>query len=284
MKIIILGASGFLGRAVERAVQSFDVVACGHSNSSGRDVTCDIRDEKSVRALMAQTQPDVVIHLAAYRSPDFCEENRWEAERLNVGAVGHVAAHIPKGCRYVYASTDYVFDGEAPPYTETDMRNPVNVYGETKCRAEDLVLEKAFSAVLRFPVLIGCGSDAAHSGFLYQLYKTVHDGTPFVADHVIVRHPTWIEDVAAALLFIIEQRIEGALHYSSEQGMTLYEALLKTGRLMGKGTSHIQPSDEVVPRPARRPLNSKLDVHKIKSLGFKQFTPFDDVWSKFNHR
>src|SRR5690606_41675199 len=87
-------------------------------------------------------KPDVIVHCGALTHVDYCETNQEESYQKTVVSTHNLVA-IAKACgsRFVYLSTDYVFDGEHGPYRETDPVNPISIYGAHKLQAEQYALE-----------------------------------------------------------------------------------------------------------------------------------------------
>jgi len=96
-------------------------------------------------------------------------------------------------------------------------------------------------------------------------------------DNVLIRFPTWTRDVAEAVRFLLERKEQGVFHVSSPTGATRYELTLKLAEIMQKPSSHIKPSEKVIPRRAQRPEDAHLDTAKIQALGFSQLTPYDEI-------
>lgn len=230
-------------------------------------VQADLREEESVASLLRQHPCDVLVQSAAYREPDFCEQHPAEAARLNRDAVGYLAKHLPADKVLVFISTDYVFSGKQPPYTEDSPTDPVNVYGRLKAEAEQLALRHPKALVLRIPVLVGPDPDSSTRGFITQMADAVRSGKPQVIDHVLVRHPVWTADVARNLTWLLQNGKRGIWHVSSQQGGTRYELTLRVAAALGCSASHLQPSHDVIPRPAPRPLNSRLSPAKLLAAG-----------------
>ncbi len=274
MKCLITGASGFLGTACMRRLSpAYEVTGLCFDHAGNDLVRVDLRDRQALGALLERFAPDVVLHCAAYRQPDFCEQEPEEAARLNVEPVAVMARTLPDGARLLFISTDYVFDGEDPPYSEEHPTNPVNSYGRIKAEAEALVLGHARGLVLRIPVLIGAGP-----GFVAQMVRAVQSDEEQEIDDVIIRFPTWIDDTAEAVAFLLERAVQGIFHYSARRGGTQYAWHCEVARLMGLSHDHLRPSTGMVPRIARRPANSQLSVEKIQALGFSRFTDFSQVF------
>ncbi len=281
--IAVTGASGFLGRAVARRLESAGrILRLGHTHGEPEVERLDLREARAVREWAARARPEVVIHGAAYRDPDFCEANPEETERLNAGAVRNLCAALPPTARLVFISTDYVFNGQTPPYHEDDPVTPIQEYGRSKVRGEQAALARPGSLVLRIPLLIGMAPDFTASGFIAQII-TQHLQRPDAheCDGVLIRYPTWIDDVAEALAFLLEQRAEGIFHMSGADRLTRYDAVRAAAGVLGYSCAQVRPSTRVVPRAAARPPDSALATDKIRALGFRRFTPFDDVVRAF---
>jgi dTDP-4-dehydrorhamnose reductase len=278
MKTLVTGASGFLGREiVARLRPTRPVTAIGHAHAGAGQTVLDLRDADALRGFLRNEAPDCVIHCAAYRDPDFCEEHPAEAARLNVDPVRVMCETLPPSCRFVQISTDYVFDGETPPYAESSPRRPINRYGETKAAAEDWVLRREGSLVLRMPLLVGAGPNWAESGWIAQLYGQLKNPAPQEADHAAFRFPTWIGDVAEAVAFLLDRGETGIFHVSSSLPLTRVESLLQIARIAGLSAAHIRPSSVPVRQKARRPRDSRLDTSALRALGFREPAPFEQV-------
>lgn len=274
---LILGASGFLGHEVWPAfARQGPVVAVNSRGGPGLE-TVDIRDSAALSSLCQRVRPERVLLLAAYREPDYCEEHPEEARRLNVEPARTLAEVLPPEVHLTLISTDYVFDGLKPPYTEESPRHPVSVYGRTKCEAEDVLAGRPRTLILRVPLLIGGGAKLKDCGFIAQIVDTLRRGEPMVQDDVLIRFPTWTRDVAGALLFLVNRQAEGVFHYSDLEGGTRYHWMCESARVLGLPSGHLTPSRTVVPRKAVRPPNSQLAPDKIRRLGYTRFTPFAEV-------
>ena len=276
--ILVTGASGLLGSSLMIRLDGMGVVTgVGHSTPAERLVPVDLRDADALEALLKEAKPDVVVHSAAYRDPDFCEDHPEEAFRLNVAPVERFCELLPPSVPLLFISSDYVFDGEAAPYRESDEPHPVNEYGRLKVIAEDLVLQREVGSVLRIPLLIGAGPTWESSGFISKTVAKIQDPTPSSLDDAGIRFPTWTDDVAEAVAHLLNIEGSGIFHYSSLEGGTKYGWALELADLSGLSMEHIFPDRESSPTRAVRPKNTQLAIEKIKRTGLNRFTPFRDV-------
>lgn len=266
--LLITGAAGFLGTALRREFAEFATII-PHTNTQKLPdgVQADLRDPEAVAALLAETNPDIVIHTAAYREPDFCEEHPAEAMRLNAEAVASIAKRLPASSKLVYVCTDYVFDGETPPFLETDEPSPVSIYGKSKLVGEEAALSHPNGTSVRVPVLIGTDTRGEVTGFIQQMVASVKSGEAEEVDNVLWRFPTWIDDVSRNIRFLIEGSHSGIWHVSSEHGGTRYQLTCEVADHLGLPHDHLTPSTAVIPRPAQRPMNSQLSPAKLLAAG-----------------
>ena len=277
-KCLVVGASGFLGSEMLSLLSKrADAVGTGHQSLQAGLIQTDIRDREVFRRLLADMQPDIVVHCAAHRDPDYCEEHPEDARRLNVAPVEVLAESLPASARIVFISSDYVFDGDTPPYGEDAPRRPANVYGQTKVEAEDALRGRPRTAILRVPVMIGAPQPGGKPGFIERMVESVRAKTRVVIDDVIVRFPTWTRDVAHAVDFLLQKEFEGVVHYSGQRGGTQYAWTMEMAGLLREPAGHVEPSKKIVPRKARRPLDAQLATDKIRALGLNRFTDFCDV-------
>ena len=278
MNLLITGASGLLGRSLMARLEGMgNVSGTGFSSAAGRLFPVDLRETVALKGLLKEVKPDVVVHGAAYRDPDFCEDHPAEAFRLNVAPVEQFCELLPESVPLLFISSDYVFEGVAAPYREEDERHPVNEYGRLKVEAEDLVLQRDAGVVLRIPLLIGAGPTWESSGFIFKTLAQIQDPTPSSMDHAGIRFPTWTNDVAEAVAHLLDIEGRGVYHYASLEGGTKYEWALELADLAGVSMEHITPNHEGSATRAVRPRNTQLAVEKIRQTGLSRFTPFREV-------
>jgi len=270
LKILVTGASGLLGSAVTRRLAiNHTVIPITNSNPLPGTTSINLL-ENDARKKLDSLDWNTVVHCAAYRNPDYCEVNPEQARKLNTESAGIIASLAEsRNARMIHISTDYVFDGNNPPYRETDLTCPANLYGKTKLDAELMVNKNCQDAlIMRIPVLYGEPTPPARSPMLEDALKSAVSNDTSEHDNIIVRYPTLTDDVAEVILFFLEKNnAEGIIHVSAPEKATRYEWTLALTRLLGKDCGKIRIMESDPKRIAKRPVNSALNTDKLKSLG-----------------
>lgn len=145
-RILLTGGSGRLGTAIRRALKDFPDVECYFPTS--REL--DIRDFSLCAEWMAIADPDIVIHAAALANAAACECDHSRCSDVNVEGTKNMLVAADAN-RFIYISTDYVFDGKKGNYAEDDIPNPVNFYGFSKVAGELAVAQYPNTLILRAP-------------------------------------------------------------------------------------------------------------------------------------
>ena len=277
MKILVTGASGLLGTDV-----TLELANAGHTViKSARTVHEDFvsADIGTVEGLTTLTKLDwdCVVHTAAARDPDSCERNPEMAHTLNVRATEVLArAAAERGAKFVFISTDYVFDGQMPPYSEDATPNPLNIYGQTKLSAEHIVLQQCPDAlIIRVSILYGLNAGVKASALLCSSLQLLEKRQTTEVDNVIVRYPVYTGDIAQAISYLLQNSEAGIFHITSQDKLTKYDIAVIIGQLLHKDYSHIKPLNMLASTPAARPLDAHLDT------GIPLFMPFRERLASF---
>lgn len=281
--VLVTGAAGLLGHALGPRLAA---AAPGPEALHLTDVAnLDVTDPEAVREAMRRPAPRTVFHLAAWTDVDGAEAHPREAERLNVEGAETVArAAAEAGAIIVHMSTDFVFDGTRPGlYVEDDPPSPLSVYARTKAEAETRVRAAAPDAhlVVRTAWLYGAGG----RDFIDAILEKARAGRPppVVTDQVGC--PTWSEDLADALIAMVEADARGTLHAcgagEASRWLLAAEALRAAGLEATPervATADLPHSDR--PR-ALRPARAVLSTEKLaRTVGFR-FPPWQDSVRKY---
>ena len=302
MNILLTGASGLLGRPLLKQLQVFDeidrLIGTAYTRVAPGLEKLDITDEEEVRRAFNLWAPDLVIHSAAERRPDRVEKNPDLAERLNVGSTETLARlAAERGASFIYISTDYVFDGQRPPYGTDSETNPLNSYGKMKLQGE-LAVRRAYAespaigresskihrksappswAILRIPILYGDVETLSESP-VTELAIKILERKPFTAENWASRYPAHAEDVGRAVVLIARRLLEGdggVYHFAGAERFTKYEMARVMAKILGTAENLVQ-ADDRPPAGAPRPKDCRLDGSRLQTLGFKPAIRFEE--------
>ena len=275
MKVLVTGVKGQLGYDVVNELEKR-----GHE-AVGTDVEeMDITDAAKVREVLTEENPDAVIHCAAYTAVDAAEENVELCRRINAEGTENIARVCSElNCKLLYVSTDYVFNGEGErPWEPDDEREPLNVYGQTKCEGELAVekyVEKFF--IVRIAWVFGVNGKNFIKTML-RLGKD-HDELTVVADQI--GSPTYTYDLSRLLVDMIESDKYGRYHATNEGLCSWYEFAVEIFRQAGMDV-HVRPvTSEEYPAKAKRPHNSRMDKSKLEENGFERLPAWKDALSRY---
>ena len=298
MKVFVTGVGGQLGHDVMNELHKrgyegvgsdiapqYSGIADGSAVTVMPYVPMDITNAEMVEQVLTEVNPDVVIHCAAWTAVDLAEdEDKQEKVRaINVGGTQNIANVCKKlGCKMVYISTDYVFDGQGETPWEPDCKDyaPLNVYGRTKLDGELAVsntLEKFF--IVRIAWVFGLNGNnfiktMLNVGKKYETLRVVNDQ---------VGTPTYTLDLSRLLVDMVETEKYGYYHATNEGGyISWYDFACEIFRQAGY-TNTVLPvtTAEYGLSKAARPFNSRLDKRKLVENGFEPLPTWQDALARF---
>ena len=274
MRILITGAQGQLGTALQRTLAGEDLILRDLPEFDLTNPAC----EDQVR----RANPDIIVHVGAYTNVDQAERYPERAHAVNAQGTRRVAqAAKAVKARLIYVSTDYVFDGtKTSPYHEQDQPHPLNCYGRSKYEGEQAVLTLCpDSLVVRTAWLFG------HEG--HNFVKTI---MRLAAEQPLLKVvddqrgcPTYAEDLACALQQLARSDLQGLCHVTNCGDCSWYEFAQAIVGQMGAQVT-IQPiSTAEAGRPAKRPAYSVLSQDRF-AIHYPPLPDWRDALSRFMKR
>ncbi len=266
MKILLTGASGQLGWELERSL-----VVLGQVWAPASSVF-NLAQPGSMVSVLREWRPDLVVNAAAYTAVDRAESEPELAMVINAHAPGVLAEECKRlDAMLLHYSTDYVFDGlrQELPYTEHDLKAPLNVYGRSKLAGEQAVQQA------------GCRHLILRCGWLYGTRRqnfvrrvgellTTQPEVGVVDDQFGT--PCWVRWLAEATVFMLASRDwrdwstrMGLYHLAPAGSVSRYELALAIRELTGGTGVPRAVSSAAYPLPARRPGNSRLDCSRVEA-------------------
>ena len=290
MKAFVTGVGGQLGFDVVGELKKRGYTAIGSDilDEAAADCTyvkLDITDAQAVEKVISEAKPDVVIHCAAWTAVDAAEdaENIPKVRAINVDGTQHIADACKKiGCKMIYISTDYVFNGQGEEPWQPDCKDyaPQNVYGQSKLDGELAVantLEQYF--IVRIAWVFGVNGKNFIKTML-NVGKT-HDEVRVVSDQIGT--PTYTYDLARLLVDMAETEKYGYYHATNEGGyISWYDFTCEIYKQAGMATK-VTPvtTAEYGLSKAARPFNSRLDKTKLVANGFKPLPAWQDALARY---
>lgn len=276
MKVLVTGVKGQLGYDVVN-----ELTKRGHE-SVGVDIDeMDITDGEACRRVITEAAPDAVIHCAAYTAVDAAEDNEDLCRRVNADGTRNIALVCRDlDIKMVYISTDYVFDGQGTrPWEPDDARDPLNVYGVTKCEGEMAVEElvKKFF-IVRIAWVFGVNG----KNFIKSMLRLGQErGAVSVVDDQI-GSPTYTYDLARLLVDMTESEHYGRYHATNEGFCSWYEFACEIFKQAGMAEVKVTPVDSSqFPAKAKRPMNSRMDKSKLAANGFTPLPAWQDALGRY---
>ena len=272
MHILVLGKNGQVGQELARRYSSReDVLLMGRSE-------CDLSNPDSIRAVLRQVEPEVVINAAAYTAVDVAEKESDLCFAVNAIAPGVLAEETSRlHALLVHYSTDYVFDGEKEgPYVETDPVCPLNVYGRSKAEGEAAIAQLAEEYVtLRTSWVYG----ARGKNFLRTMLRLGAERPELKVVDDQVGSPTSASAIAAATVRLVDEydaigaQLPVGIYHMTAGGATSWfgfaRNIFNASQLNPRPHVHAISSSEY-PTAARRPVNSVLSNDKFaQTFGFR---------------
>ena len=260
MRVLLVGAGGMLGSAVQIATpSSIQLVALRHADLA-------IEDTRAVALAVTRERPDWILNCAGYTQVDRAEAEPEIAQRVNaVGPANLAHAAHETGARLLHISTDYVFDGRARrPYREGDPVGPLSVYGRTKLAGEQAVRDILPQAhlIVRAQWLFGMGGP----NFVATILRLASERSEVKVVNDQHGRPTYAPDLAAALWNLVACEARDTVHCANDGVATWFDVAKAAIEVAGLHAAVVPCATADMPRPAQRPAFSVLDCTKCGSL------------------
>jgi len=276
MKILITGSNGLLGQKLVYLLKTKSNIECiatarGENRVNDKDgyifETLDLTNLENVISIISKHRPDCIIHTAAMTNVDECELNPEQCHLNNITAT----SNIVEACKnynphLIYISTDFVFDGEAGPYTEEDIPKPLSIYAKSKLEAEKIITESGHPfSILRTMIVYGITDDVQRSNIILWTKNSLEQGKDIRVINDQFRGPTLAEDLAIACYEAATRRATGIYHVSGREVIAIIDIAYKVADYFGLDKKYIHPvSTAELNQPAKRPLKTGFIISKAE--------------------
>lgn len=264
--ILVTGANGQVGqelRILAASYPSFDFIFTTHEDMP-------VHDEAAVQKTFAAHRPAYCINCAAYTAVDKAETEPAIAYQVNAGGPHMLAAACKTyNTRFIHISTDYVFNGQSPtPYKEDALTDPVNLYGASKLKGEQLCQEANPDTII---IRTAWVYSSFGKNFVKTMMKLMQDRPAINVVNDQVGSPTYAADLAKCLMHLVSvdrasklNWVPGIYHYSNQGRISWYDFAVAIKELTGSACTVNPIPSEQFPTPAKRPSFSLLDTQKIQ--------------------
>lgn len=281
LKVVLIGANGQLGSDIASHFSQSD----RYQLTALTRADVDITHPEAVHRVLTSQKFDIAINCAAYVRVDDCEQEIETAFQAN--AFG--ALYIARACRdldalCVYISTDYVFRGDLPDlYTESDIPDPINVYGTSKLTGEYLVRQAApRSLILRISSVFGkAGASGKGGNFVETIIKKAKAGDPLKVVNDIFMSPTYTYDAARLLDELLKTGTTGVIHGANAGSCAWHEFASQILSLANIKHPIESIPASAFPTKATRPMNSAIASDRLGNLTNFKMRPWQEALAAY---
>lgn len=275
MNILVTGVKGQLGYDVVKEINKKGIHQVEGIDYEDLDITNGI----AVMDFFSEKKYDIIIHCAAYTAVDKAEDEEDLCRSVNVSGTLNLLTEASKmESKFIFISTDYVFDGKkVGVYEVDDVKNPLSVYGTTKCNAEGLVLSYDKSFVLRTSWVYGFNGH----NFVKTMLRLSETKNSLNVINDQIGSPTYTPDLAKIICDLMETDKFGIYHTTNEGFCSWYDFASKIFELINKQIEvNPIPTSEYKTK-ATRPLNSRLSKQKLVDNGFNLLPTWQDALKRY---
>ncbi len=279
--ILVTGSNGLLGQKLtDLYISEPDITLITTGRGVDRYpikqgytyVELDITDKRRVLEVIEKYQPNCIIHTAAMTNVDACELDHEACVLQNINAVQNIKdAAESVNAHLIHLSTDFIFDGTSGPYLEDAVPNPLSFYGDSKLKAEQIIMQGSDNwAIARTVLVYGLVADMSRSNIVLWAKDALENKKPIKVVDDQYRTPTLAEDLAMGCRLLEKHESKGVYNISGKDYMNIYELVSKVGKYFGHEMENVEiVSSTTLNQPAKRPPLTGFDISKaIKELGY----------------
>lgn len=265
LKIALTGADGLVGsRIIELLKNDFEFIPLPQNSM-------DITDQGQVNSALKNLDFDIFFHLAAYTNVAVAEANKELCFKINVEGTKNVFNAVKgKNKKFIYISTDFIFDGNDPPYFEDSTPKPAGVYADSKYQGEKVVGNDGMIVRIAYPYR---SSFEFKKDFFrtFKFYLENNKPLSMITDSLMT--PTFIDDIAYGLKYLFNNYKPEIYHLVGSQSISPYDAAMKVAETFNLDKSLIGKTtyEEYVKSKARLPQFATIRSNKNNFWKMKTF-------------
>ncbi len=273
LKIALTGADGLVGsRIVELLKNDFEFIPIPQTKM-------DITNVEQIQNVLKEVEFDIFFHLAAFTNVPGAETNKELCFKINVEGTRNVFDFVSgKNKKFIYVSTDFVFDGTSPPYNEDSLPNPIGVYASSKYEGEKIVnplrqlADGGQAMIVRIAYPYRTSFELKKDFFrTFKFYLENSKPLLMIADSLMT--PTFIDDIANGLKYLFNNYKPEIYHLVGSQSISPYEAALKVAETFNLDKSLIEKTtyEEYIKGKAKLPQFATIKSNKNNFWKMKTF-------------
>lgn len=275
-KVVVTGSNGLLGQTLVNVLctQEFEIFAL--SRGEDRNITStnytyhniDLTSFSELKELVKSIKPDFIVNTAAMTHVDVCEDNKEACDTINVELVNQLAEVSKEiSSHLIHISTDFIFDGKNGPYREDDTPNPLNYYGLSKLKSEQVLQDSEIDyTILRTILVYGYVKGMSRNNIVLWVKEALTNKKEVTIIDDQFRMPTLVDDLAEACILVIKNRVTGVFNVSCSELLSIYDIAIDVAEAFELDKSYIKRvSTEELNQRAPRPVKTGFDLTKSKN-------------------
>lgn len=265
LKIVLTGGDGLVGsRIIELLNQDFSFFPISQTEM-------DITDKDKVNSILKSVDFDIFLHLAAYTNVVQAEKANKLAYKINAEGTKNVFETVrARNKKFIYISTDFVFDGKNPPYFEDSIPNPISVYASSKFEGEKIVNKDAMIVRISYPYR---AKFDIKKDFFRTFKSSLEQKKPLAMITDSLMTPTFIDDIAYSFKYLFNNYSSEVFHLVGDKSLSPYESALLIAEkfnldksLIGKTTYEKYIKGKALSPKLAEIKSVKNNFHKMKTF------------------
>ena len=260
-KVLVLGATGLLGKPLCKKLQEADLEVVRHSISRPADINFDLSEVDEFKKHLQEIQPDFIINLVALTNVDLCEESPEKAYAINALPMKILAEYARSSNAYIiHISTDQVYSGEGPHLEE--IPRPVNYYAYSKLVSE-LYLNGSKGVSLRTN-FFGKSLTEGRQSFSDFIYKALSSGENISLADDVYFGPLHYETLSQVIIECLKKTPVGVFNLGAKEGLSKQGFALEMKSILGGNLNFKTISMDDLKLNAKRPKDMRMDLSLIE--------------------
>src|SRR3989339_1609757 len=276
MKILITGGTGLLGKALIETVDSnYEIVATYLGNYDVEDThqvkytKLDTRDKAGYEYLFREFKPKVVIHTASIGSPDYAEKNKELTWEVNVGGTQNILFICERfNAKFIYISSNGIYDGNKAPYGEEDEAKPINYYGQTKLEGEIITKKaKITHAIVRPILMYGWNHQFERQNIITTSLSKLRKGEKLFAYEDVFSNPLFVKSCAKAIWKIIKEEKYETFNIAGRDRVSIFQFVKEAAKIFELNENLVVPVQQgFFNELVKRPKDTSYNTEKMQKV------------------